>query len=182
MARIKSTLEIALERAEALGSSRKDLERAEQEEMEGKARGWLLELKEKRAEASELEDRLEPLPADRRPVMRRMLLRAALEAINPAGGNEVVFDLWRRLAPAELKRRIESVQPLLDLGRQAIRDLVAKVLAEARAELAQAGISGSAVEPNVWVLPGFSDRLLDVEKEQSRRLQSFRRNLDAALD
>jgi hypothetical protein len=149
MARIKSTLEIALERAEALGSSRKDLERAEQEEMEGKARGWLLELKEKRAEASELEDRLEPLPADRRPVMRRMLLRAALEAINPAGGTEVVFDLWRRLAPAEL---------------------------------AQAGISGSAVEPNVWVLPGFSDRLLDVEKEQSRRLQSFRRNLDAALD
>jgi hypothetical protein len=174
MAEIKSSLEIALERAAAMGGGgREEIDREE-----GMKRGQLTARKillgelEPRALADETASLSgEGLSAARK-AAAQILLEAVPQAPVPAiAGLEVLVD--KGDGADALQSLIEAVAGI----HKADNALAKELTLEMTAELSQMGIGGSAVTPNPMAHPAYQDRRKAALAEGFKRYNAAARQL-----
>lgn len=177
--KIKSALEIALEKAERLGSfSEEERERRKAEELasagESLARRYL-----NGATLHEVEAELAAREAHEQPAVRARLLSCLLDEINlsAGSGNDRIL-----AAIAPISGDAEPATTLKDLLRehehaleQSRRENAGPLEAAKIKELEQKGISGSAVEPAIEASDGWVRARQDLDLHFEQRLDEIRR-------
>lgn len=186
--RIKTALEIALEKAERLGSaSSEDLRRQEEEKHfligKGLADRYQLGLP-----LRDVEDQLARYSADAGKAVRRGLFEGLASAISPQDWEKASNSLLAiaQLAPSEqvraVARRIERLQEEFVEGKQSeLAELRARIETEYVELLAARGVAGSAVRPNVDVMADWLRAQSDYESSQDERLAPLREELKGAI-
>ncbi len=179
MAEIKSTLEIAMERAAAMGGG----DRQELDREEAVRRGQV-------AGRRVLNGDLKPAEllgelADLDPAARRAARAAAVRVLLDGVPEQ------KNLALPALKALCEGTPAEEELGGlveavaamdQAITSLAAALAAEQAERLEQAGISGSAVKPNPLAHPDYQARSQQAVAEPAARLAQAKQALARALE
>lgn len=182
--RIRSALEIALEKAQRLGSlSDKEKGRLRAEELasagEGLARRYL-----GGAPLQDIEAELAVRPDDEQPAVRSRLLSCLLDAIDLGSdsANERLLAAIERLSgDAGPARSIGGlVREHRDAIEKALRDSAATLEAAKRGELERLGISGSAVEPAIRASAEWARAREDLDSRYRQRLDEIRRRHGAA--
>lgn len=170
MAEIKSALEIALERAAALGAGEDDSRREAQEKGRALARRVL----EGEAGPEDLTG-LEPAPA--RQAAAEALLAAlaggqlsALEGLRTLAGATPAADAWQGLASALEARAVARSKLHSELAQEMAGDLAAM------------GIGGPAVRPNPEAHPDYAARSEEAMAEADKGLQAAGERYREALE
>ncbi len=182
--RIRSALEIALEKAQRLGSlSDEEKGRARAEELasagEGLARRYL-----GGAPLKDIDADLMGRPEEEQPAVRSRLVSCLLDAIEVSSdsGNEGLLAAAERLSGNAEPAR--SIGGLLREHRNALekarRDAAGTLEAAKRGELERLGISGSAVEPATWASAEWTRARQDLDSRYRQRLDEIRRRHGAA--
>lgn len=176
MAKIKSTIEIAMERAAALGGG------SDQSEEEGRKRGKVLarQVLDAALEPDEMAAKLAGLGADQRDHARRAAAEALLSAWEE-GKTQAAQALAALAAGSEAEEAARSLVELAANSAQA-EDLFREELAALmKQRFASLGISGSAVRANPDAGPELAALIEDFQAkaaaEQQEHLSVLRRVL-----
>jgi hypothetical protein len=182
MAEIKSTLDLVMERTRNMRPSREEREEMLAREREKKAKGLLLRLSEGHlrpenlheaaAEAAGPEE-TEALEAE----LRRLLVQDLSLDQDPGPAVAGLEALAGQAA-------VEPFQALLALQKEYRNDLAeldAQAAAQALQDLADRGLTGSALRPKPDRTPGFEEERLDLRRRAGRRFEQVRRNLAEAV-
>ncbi|MBW2056780.1 MAG: hypothetical protein JRH07_00700 [Deltaproteobacteria bacterium] len=181
MGEIKSTLEIALEKARSIKISSEDRRRFKGEEARSKAREIFQDYIDHRARSADLGALIEK-SGQEPSLLRHHLVEVFLDSLDPARESERI---WEGLGELGLKETSPFREALARIGedeetaRREEAQRLEKRLSEA---LAEAGISGTAVEPNVEGTSEWKEILHSVEKRRSKALQRLRREVSQAIE
>jgi hypothetical protein len=177
--KIKSALEIALEKAQRLGSlSDEEKGRLRAEDLasagEGLARRYL-----GGAPLKDIETDLAGRPEQERSAVRSRLLSCLLDAIDlssDSGNDRLLAAIERVSGDAEPAR---SIGTLLSERRDAIEkarhEIAGTLEAAKRNELERLGIAGSAVELAIWTSAEWARAREDLDSRYRQRLDETRR-------
>lgn len=175
MAEIKSSLEIALERAAAIGGGKEDLRR---EEGEGAGRSVGRKILNRDLAPAELAAALAALDEAARGYARREAARVLVEGLEqtpePALAGLAALAGAEHPALAELRQRVAALEG-------GLRELEAELAAELGAELARAGIGGPAARPNPKAHPAYAERAAAATAGARQAVEAAGRDLLAAL-
>jgi hypothetical protein len=145
MAEIKSTLDLVLERTKNLTMTKEEKESLQRKELEGKIRGWGQKYLDGLMHLSEVKTGMASIPENRRKESRTILRGLVLENLDTQGDPEKIFDLLEGILE-------ESREPYLAAIRKFQKAVAAegsRFLEDLRSGLADSGISGPAVTPNL---------------------------------
>lgn len=182
--RIKSALEVALEKAQRLGSlSEDEKQRRKDEELvtaaEALAKRYLNGLPLKDVDLELVKHKEEE-----RNVVRNHLLSHLLNSIgiNRDATNEKLLAAIKHILPeSELTRNISDLlreyRTAVDRARQ---ENLGKLEAEKRSELEQKGISGSAVEPAIETSSEWLQITQKLNAHYEQRLDQIKRTLSSS--
>ncbi|MFP4477214.1 MAG: hypothetical protein ACLFOY_16755 [Desulfatibacillaceae bacterium] len=171
MGEIKSTLDLVMEKTSGMSQSPEERESQRQEErlrkvnrlLNAHLRGEL----DKMALAERFEDVVATEPDyDWKPLLCGNLARTLAVG---GGSNEKVLETLDHMgcpnaAPA---------RELLESARLARRDLENELGTVLMADLAQRGISGSAIRPNPAAMPGYAEKIEEMESRMRERLSEL---------
>ena len=169
MAEIKSALEIALERAAALGAGQDDSQRQAQEQGQAQARRVL----QGEAEPASLAE-LPPGHA------RRAAAQSMLDAL--AEGRLEALEGLQALAGAEAVGAWQKVARAVEVRTQAQAVLDGELADEMRQELAGLGVGGGALRPNPRAHQDYQARAAQALAKPNAALQAAGDELLAALE
>lgn len=144
MAKIKSTLDIVMERTKNLTMTQEDKDSLERKEWRDKIRGWIRLLIDRQSTVEELREDFITESA-RHPVVMEILRQELLEHIDPAADNEDILRVWEEVLGLD-GRRIREAVGSFHSGQEAALSTHEE---HVRSRLAGAGVSGSAVVPNM---------------------------------
>lgn len=148
MAKIKSTLDIVMERTRNLSLTDEEKTVIHRKELDDKVRGWVQMLVDHKYTVSNLESAyLEELSHS--PGVKDVLRRELLEHIDPDTDNASILDAWRDILNLDDGFISEAVVSYRTQTDQSMREYRERI----REELVRSGISGSAVIPNVLSSP-----------------------------
>jgi hypothetical protein len=168
MAEIKSTLDLVLERTKNLAMTAEEKESFQRREREENLRGWTMKFLNGLSDLKSLKKEMERDGKGREENVRKILKELTIEQINPAGDNRKIYQILEKLLGIKkdpylavsraFQARIASEQP--------------EFLKRARIRLAEQGISGSAVHPDLsrdeeWNL-FYQQTLSDFRRQISR--------------
>jgi len=168
MAEIKSTLDLVLERTKNLAMTAEERERFQRREREENLRGWILKFFNGLSDLKSLKKEADRIGKGHEEEVRHFLKEQAIERIDPAGDNRKIYQILEKIlgikkdpylaASRSFQSRISSEQP--------------EFLKRARLRLAEQGVSGSAVDPDLsrdeeWVL-FYQKALLEFRDQISR--------------
>jgi hypothetical protein len=181
--RIRSALEIALEKAQRLGSlSDEEKGRLRVEELASAAEGLARRFLDG-APLKDIEADLAGRSEQEQPPVRSCLLSCLLDAIDVSSdsGNDRLLSAVERLSgDAEPAR---SIGGLLEDHRRALeksrREAAGTLEAAKRRDLERLGISGSAVEPAIWASEEWVRAREDLDSRYRQRLDDIRRRHEA---
>ncbi|MCU0578320.1 MAG: hypothetical protein MUF69_02110 [Desulfobacterota bacterium] len=143
MGEIRSTLDIIMERTKNLSLSEEEKQKIKQQEWLGKARGWVQKYLDGLVDPEELQAAMATLGEAKE--AGSLLRRELIEAVDLEGDNarrwEVLETLWG-LSPAPFLRIIEGF-------RTGLTEAGVRRAGVLRTRLAEKGISGTAVVPNL---------------------------------
>jgi hypothetical protein len=148
MAKIKSTLDIVMERTRNLSMTDEDREALQRKELTDKVRGWVGMLVDRRYSLNDLMASYRE-EASRAPSLREILRRELLDHIDPDAHNESILEAWKEVLGLDggvIMEAIGSYRQAMDQGMNDCRERI-------RSDLAGSGIAGSAVIPNVEADP-----------------------------
>lgn len=179
MAEIKSTLEIALERAAAMGGGDRETLDREEAARRGKVAGRRV-----------LNGNLKPAElvgelADLAPGARQAARAAAAQVLLDGVPDQKTLALPALKALCEGTPAEDKVGELVEAVTamdQAITSLAAALAAEQAERLKQAGITGSAVKPNPLAHPDYEARSKQAVAEPAARLAQAKQALRQALE
>lgn len=179
--RIKSALEIAMEKAQSLGAlSDEEKVRLRAGELDSAAEA-LAQRYLSGVPLREIEAHLARHGEEELPAIRDRLLRRLLDAIvlSPGSGNDRVLAAIEHISgDAEPARAINSLLQEHEQAMEKHRLENAGALQEAkRRELEQKGISGSAVEPAIETSPDWVRARQSLDSDFEQRLQDIKRQL-----
>ncbi len=179
MAEIKSSLEIALERAAAMGGG----DREELDREEGKKRGTAAarKLLSGDLDAPALADELASLAGEGRRAARKVAARILLEAV-PQAPSRALAGLRALVGQGQAGQSLQRLSAAVGALQQAELDLDQALAQEAAAELEKAGITGSAVQPNPRAHPAYQQRRQAALAEGLREYNSAAQQLAEALE
>jgi hypothetical protein len=143
MGEIRSTLDLIMERTKDLSLSQEEKQKIRRQEWLGKARGWVQKYLDGFIDPQELKKAIEALGED--DGAADILKQELIKAVDPEGDNEqrweVLEDLWG-VSRDPLRRIIEHFRTgLTEAGARRAGDLASR--------LAERGISGTSVVPNL---------------------------------
>lgn len=144
MAKIKSTLDLVMERTRNLSMSEEERESLHRKEWRDSARGLVQRLIDNRASLSELKSFLKSQSGPS-PALRDILQDELIEHIDPDSDNAPIFQALDEVLGfdvGEIREAIATYRARLDLLRHEHRE-------RRRSELKDMEISGTAVLPNV---------------------------------
>jgi len=166
MEEIKSTLDIILEKTRGLTMMDQEKKTFQKKESEGKARGLLQKFLDGLIDLKELGREIEGLDEPRQILMREALRRQGLGRVNPEGDNTRVFDLLEAavgLETAPIRKLLSEFREEFERMRN---DREKKLLET----LAERGISGSAIIPNVDADPVWIAYVAELRRKLNARI------------
>jgi hypothetical protein len=181
MGEIKSTLEIALEKAKAVEISKEERERFKREEVLAKARDIFSRFKNHPSRTTRLVQEIKRSGEDAR-LLKACLTEIFLEALDDAHSSERI---WQGLQELGLKDRVpfkESLSQIAEDEKRARREEIGKVENTLRESLAKRGISGTAVDPNIEENAHWKDFLTNLDQRVSEDLKMLRQRIFRAIE
>ena len=179
--RIKSALEIALEKAQRLGSL-SDAEKQSQKDEELAAAGTaLVERYLNGMLLSDIEVELAKRPEDDRRMVRSRMLSHLVDTVDikqTSTDDKVLAAIGSLFPDSELSQSIGSLlqeyRTAMDKARQ---DNLSGIGSDKRTELERKGISGPAVDPAIETSPDWIRIEQDLSSHYEQRLDDIKRNL-----
>lgn len=178
MGEIKSTIDLVMERTKGMTLSGEEKRHLEEEREERMAYGLSARYLQGDVGLEELVKKTEGSPAP----FRRAILTSMVEALVP-GGEEFLkaLDALERLKGKELQGPLKRGRDLSLQFAHALQKKRRKLKAELWDELAQRGVRGSAVEPNVDASPRWKETVEELRREFEPRLQELKESALAKL-
>jgi len=173
MAEIKSTLDIIMEKAKGFTATEEEKAQFKKKELEEKVKGYLHKTLGGLMDLERLSNRMAAIDKADREVAMAVLLQQCLGSVDPEGDNKTVLEILEHL----LKVDTSSVRDLLaeftgslEKGK---RDQGEKI----KKRLRKAGISGSAVVPNILAAPDWHRYVSELREKFLADLESIRDEL-----
>ncbi len=180
MGEIKSTLEIAMEKAKAVEVSSEDRERFKREEILAKARDIFLRFTRHPNRTMSVAAEVKRGGKDT-PLLKESLVEVFLEALDPSDPSERI---WKGLEELGLKKSDtfrKSLANLAEEEKKAYEEQASKVERKIMESLGKSGISGNAVDVNVEGSTQWLDFLEDLKKKNAAKLQTLRQKIARAI-
>lgn len=166
MAKIKSTLDIVMERTKNLTMTREDRDALNRKELADKVRGWVRMLADHKYTVEDLKMACSS-EAVHAPEVMDMVRRELLALIDPDGDDPVILEAYG----AVLNRDVGPVREAIDSYRRALGQGMAEHRERIRGVLAASGVSGSAVLPNVHADPEWKAFSVRIKESFRQSLQ-----------
>ncbi|MGC9325201.1 MAG: hypothetical protein ACP5G0_10695 [Desulfomonilia bacterium] len=144
MAKIKSTLDLVMERTKSMHMTDEEKQALKEKEWTDRVRGWVQKLIDRKMTLSEMKSVLSEEEKHSEGV-RAILQRELIDHIDPDGENEQVIDALRTTLGLE----VSHSQQVLDTYTETMRKQSDVHRDRVRKELENRGISGSSVLPNL---------------------------------
>lgn len=157
MAKIRSTLDIVMERTKGLSMSREERERLRDKELSDKARAWAQWYLDEKWSWDDLRSRLESA-GDDRPRLTSLLEKELASGIRLGADNSRIVDALGRLSGAGTDR----IAQVVELYQGELLSALDRHREEGRLRLEAAAIRGSAVIPNQEADPSWEKELEDL--------------------
>ncbi|MEW6266600.1 MAG: hypothetical protein AB1641_26310 [Thermodesulfobacteriota bacterium] len=176
MAEIKSTLDLVLERTRHLSLSEEEKALARAQEWEAKVKGHLLALKEGRLRAEELPGLLTQA-GDQAEDFKAALRKALVETLDLTGDNLPLLAGLASLIGPDIKGLLAEIETLLADHKAASRTLTVRAREKALKDLADLGLSGSALKPKIERDQGYVEALARLKQAYADRLAEIKERL-----
>ncbi len=169
MAKIKSTLDLVMERTKDMNMTDQDRKRLHEKQNAEKARMWVQRYLGRRMDADELGEELER-QAGTFPQIRSLVCTELVNHLEPSGRNTMVLSALGEIFGADL----QTIRDLMQSHRKILKDKMPKYASEMISSLNKEGYSGSALVPNLKGSPSWQEYL-------SRSRRDLRSRIVAAL-
>ncbi|RLB18909.1 MAG: hypothetical protein DRG82_02745 [Deltaproteobacteria bacterium] len=160
MVEIKSTFDIIMEKTRGMTVSEEEKALMRERELEGKTRGIFQKYLDGAISLARFKEEWDHFGKDREKALP-FLKRMCVEKADPEDENSLVFALLKEIVGVEgdrLEHALESARENLEARRL-------KLLERARRALAESGISGSAVQPNLDADPEWREAVSQVKEK-----------------
>jgi hypothetical protein len=172
MAEIKSAIELAMEKTAGFHLSREEKEKLRDEEVQGKAQGFILRFLEGDLHFPEVEKELAKYAPEERARLEQLMIQALIQAIHLDAENDLIFQGLERLHP-ESGRGIKKIRTLTKDYQRRRKQESEKIQADLRLQLERQGISGSAVLPKAEGSPELESLLAAMKPPFEKQLRDF---------
>ncbi len=168
MGKIRSTLDIVMERTRGMSMSREDRDRLHEKELSDTARAWAQKYLDGRMAWEEVETRLDAAGGDK-PLLSALLKGELASDIRPGVDNARHVHALDRLSMAGRDR----IMAIIGDHEQALNSRTAQRLELLRARLEDEGIRGTSVIPNVEQDPSWQDIVREVQGHLTAELHAL---------
>lgn len=144
MAEIKSTLDLIMEKTRNLTMTDEEKKALHSQELRGRVKGWVQKFVDGTVDISRLQADIDREKA-KEPELMSDLIQELLERIDPDGENEIHFQILEKV----LHRDTASLRDMINRFHAELKEKSTEKTAEAKRNLKQRQISGSAVTPNL---------------------------------
>lgn len=177
MAKIKSTLDLIMEKTKHLSLSEEEKRALEEQELSKRVQASLFRYLNEERDADFLAHELDHLPVGKGKDGRSICRELLAAAISPSGDDERVFEAVGRLfGQQERERWQEAVAPLKRQYREALEGDRREVGKRCLEDLAALGLKGPAL------LPCVNDESPFWREEKEKHVKTFQKVVKEALD
>jgi hypothetical protein len=181
MAEVKSTLEIALEKANALEVSSQDREHFKREEALSTARSVFRAYTQHPQRLQSLSEAIQNSGKDPT-LLRQCLVEVFLESLDPANPSERIWEGLGELGLGDTGTLRRTFKKMIEDDTKARKKGAEKVEILLRDSLSKAGISGTAVEPNIEQSGQWKDVVTNLDQRLSAELGRLRKEIAGAIE
>lgn len=167
MGKIRSTLDIVMERTKNLSMTSEDKDRVKHQQLVDTAKAWVQKYLDHKMTVREIESHLAEAKDERKELMA-LLKQGLIGEIGLEQDNANILDVLRSLwglDPETILRRVEDCRARLQSQAEAQLDI-------SRAELKELGVTGSSVVPNLAKSPSWQDAVRKVRQDLAKELGS----------
>ncbi|MBN2297704.1 MAG: hypothetical protein JXM72_03880 [Deltaproteobacteria bacterium] len=144
MAKIKSTLDLVMERTKNLNMTEKDREKLQEKQNTEKARMWVQRYLGRRMDADELKHELEK-QSRQYPEIRSLVCKELAKFLDPAGDNTMVLYALEKALGADP----QSIRDLMQSYETDLKNQMSRYADQMISSLNQEGFFGSSLAPNL---------------------------------
>ena len=181
MGEIKSTLEIALEKAKAVEISSEDRERFKKEEVLSKAREIFQGYTNHRTRSRSLAEAIKG-SGKTASLLKQSLTEIFLGALDLSHSSERIWEGLQELGLKDTGPFQEALTRIAEDDRRARTEEAEKMRNMLRESLAKSGISGTAVDPNIEGNAQWKDVLDSLDQRVSTELETLRQKIARAIE
>jgi hypothetical protein len=176
MARIKSTLDLIMEKTKHLSLNDKEKKAFEQQQLIQRVQVPLSRYLKEERDADYLVQELDHLPTDKREEGRRLCLELCIDRLSAFEDNtQILAGVERLVDAAEIARWKQTVASLEEQYREDLNEARKQNAERCREALGALGLKGSALVPCV------DERSPSWKEEQERRDKAFRASVRTGL-
>ena len=180
MGEVKSTLEIALEKAKRIEISADERMHFRREEILSKARAVFRLYTDHPRRSNGLAEAIQDAGKDAA-VLRDCLIEVFLEALHPAHPTEGIWEGLQELGLSDPHRFRESLDRIAENDARSRREERRKLEDALRESLAQSGISGTAVQPHTADTTAWKETLERLDQELAAAIEGLRREITRSI-
>ena len=170
MTEIKSTLELALEKANKLSITSEDKKRAKIEEYTKKINGLLTRFFDQRIQSNEFEKALETLNDADHDVFQNIFFTSLADYLQLENENEKVFEVLKIFDNSIDDSLYVDIKTLIEGYKRELENKVDIFKGKMLSELEKEGIKGTAIIPNVNEDYGFIEAKNNLKSMRERDL------------
>jgi hypothetical protein len=170
MGEIKSTLDIVMERTRHLTMTQEEKDDLRRKEVTGKVRGWIQKYLDEQLNAERLVTEMDSIDTDERQDIDHTMKAELIEQLQPDGDNIKVFELIDRFTDLETDRLKRVISEFQEMAAKERGDVARRMTHD----LAQRGISGTAVVPNLELDAEWASSFQERLSRARDRLKGFR--------
>lgn len=177
MGEIKSTWDIVMEKTKGLKISSGDRERIKRGELTSRVNAIFHRYMGTQGNHAYLKKELEGLGVEEREVVKRELLLQLLDAIDLSRDNRKVITGIETLKGKPVAKSAENLTLLAPEYKASMEETYTEIGGIFLRRLADMGISGSAVEPNLEGKREWSDAMEGLQRDYGNRLEALKEEL-----
>lgn len=181
MAEIKSTLEIALEKAKAMEISSDDRKRFKREEVLSRARDIFQSYTNRAIRSGSLADAITATGKDAS-LLKQCLIEIVVGTLDPSHSSDRIWEGLRELGLGDAAPFQRAFTRIAEDDRRARKEGAERVEKMLRESLAKSGIAGTAVDPNVEASPQCKEVLDTLDQTISAELHRLRQEIARAIE
>jgi hypothetical protein len=180
VAEIKSTLEIALEKAKAVEISSEDRKRFKQEEIRSKARDIFQRYTNHPSRLDSLTKTIRE-SGDDESLLRECLKDRFLDVLDLSDPSQRIWEGLRELGLENPEPFREALRHMAEESDKIRQEGVENVKKMVRQSLSESGISGTAIDPNIDEAPQWKDIVKSLDQSTSDGLARLRQKIARAI-
>ncbi|MCK9264303.1 MAG: hypothetical protein M0R18_10840 [Deltaproteobacteria bacterium] len=168
MGKIRSTLDIVMERTRGMSMSREDRDRLREKELSDTARAWVQKYLGNRMTWEDISTRLDSAGQDR-PLLSTLLKDELASDIRPGNDNERPIQALGRLCGVDRDR----IMTIIGSHEQELNNRMTRHLELLKTRLEDEGIRGTAVIPNAAQDPSWQDVVREAQERLTAELRAL---------